>query len=185
MKHSLGWVKGIVRLKILGFLLHLESVNVMEEEKRGGGWRRASVRGHSCCLGWESEIVREDGVFTCECKWFQVSGDKRLEAYNAAHRAGCYRALIRYSARLMLAGEPVMVTCRSVEPSTGLAILICAPDIWRISLILAPWRPMMQPINCQEHCEILLLLKITSLFKYIIKCHLFLRRWIFTSQYCF
>lgn len=51
----------------------------------------------------------------------------------------------------MLAAEPVMVTCLSVEPSTGLAILICAPDIWRISLILAPWRPMMQPINCGDN----------------------------------
>lgn len=33
-------------------------------------------------------------------------------------------ALMRYSARLMLAGVPVMVTWRSDEPSTGLAILI-------------------------------------------------------------
>lgn len=39
------------------------------------------------------------------------------------HKAS-YRALIRYSARLMLAWVPVMVTCLSVEPSTGLAILI-------------------------------------------------------------
>lgn len=46
--------------------------------------------------------------------------------------------LIRYWAKLMLAADPVMVTCLSVDPSTGLAILICAPDIWRISLILAP-----------------------------------------------
>lgn len=61
-----------------------------------------------------------------------------------------YLALMRYSAKLMLAGEPVMVTWRSLEPSTGLAILIWAPDIWRISFILAPWRPMMQPINCRE-----------------------------------
>lgn len=58
-----------------------------------------------------------------------------------------HRALIRYSARLILAWEPVMVTCLSVEPSTGLAILIWAPDIWRISLIFAPWRPMMQPMS--------------------------------------
>lgn len=58
-----------------------------------------------------------------------------------------YLTLIRYWARLMLAADPVMVTCRSEEPSTGLAILICAPDIWRISLILAPWRPMIQPIS--------------------------------------
>lgn len=62
------------------------------------------------------------------------------------HKAS-YRALIRYSARLILAWEPVMVTCLSVEPSTGLAILIWAPDIWRISLIFAPWRPMMQPMS--------------------------------------
>lgn len=40
-----------------------------------------------------------------------------------------------------------MVTCLSVEPSTGLAILIWAPDIWRISLIFAPWRPIMQPMS--------------------------------------
>lgn len=56
-------------------------------------------------------------------------------------------ALIRYSARLMLAGEPVMVTWRSVDPSTGFAILIWAPDICLISLILDPWRPMMHPIR--------------------------------------
>lgn len=49
-----------------------------------------------------------------------------------------YLTLIRYWAKLMLAADPVMVTCLSVDPSTGLAILICAPDIWRISLILAP-----------------------------------------------
>lgn len=57
-------------------------------------------------------------------------------------------ALMRYSARPMLAGEPVIVTWRSVDPSTGLAILIWAPDICLISLILAPWRPMMQPMSC-------------------------------------
>lgn len=61
-----------------------------------------------------------------------------------------HRALIRYSARLMLAWEPVMVTCLSVEPSTGFAILIWAPDIWRISLIFAPWRPMMQPMSWEN-----------------------------------
>ena len=69
-----------------------------------------------------------------------------------------YLTLIRYWARLMLAADPVMVTCLSVDPSTGFAILICAPDIWRISLILAPWRPIMQPINFREKnknaCEI-------------------------------
>lgn len=61
-----------------------------------------------------------------------------------------YLTLIRYWARLMLAADPVMVTCLSVDPSTGFAILICAPDIWRISLILAPWRPIMQPINLRK-----------------------------------
>lgn len=77
---------------------------------------------------------------------------------NFLSRDGCftqasnvsYRALIRYSARLMLAWEPVMVTCLSVEPSTGLAILIWAPDIWRISLIFAPWRPMMHPMSWEK-----------------------------------
>lgn len=38
--------------------------------------------------------------------------------------AGTHLTLIRYWARLMLAADPVMVTCLSVEPSTGLAILI-------------------------------------------------------------
>lgn len=37
---------------------------------------------------------------------------------------GTHLTLIRYWARLMLAADPVMVTCLSVEPSTGLAILI-------------------------------------------------------------
>lgn len=57
-------------------------------------------------------------------------------------------AFMRYSARLMLAGGPVMVTRRSFDPSTGFAILIWAPDICLISLIFAPWRPMMHPISC-------------------------------------
>lgn len=61
-----------------------------------------------------------------------------------------YLALMRYWARLMLAGDPVMVIWRSDEPSMAFAILICAPDICRISFILVPWRPMMQPINWGE-----------------------------------
>lgn len=60
---------------------------------------------------------------------------------------GSHLALMRYCARLMFAGVPVMVIWRSDEPSVALAILICAPDICRISLILVPWRPMMQPIS--------------------------------------
>lgn len=59
-------------------------------------------------------------------------------------------ALMRYWARLMLAGVPVMVIWRSDDPSVALAILICAPDICRISLILVPWRPIMQPISWKK-----------------------------------
>lgn len=58
-----------------------------------------------------------------------------------------YLALMRYCAKLMFAGEPVIVTCRSAEPSVALAILICAPDICLISFILLPCLPIMQPIN--------------------------------------
>lgn len=45
---------------------------------------------------------------------------------------------------------PVMVIWRSDDPSVALAILICAPDICRISLILVPWRPIMQPISWKK-----------------------------------
>lgn len=58
-----------------------------------------------------------------------------------------YLALMRYCAKLMFAGDPVIVTCRSPEPSVALAILICAPDICLISFILLPCLPIMQPIN--------------------------------------
>lgn len=61
-----------------------------------------------------------------------------------------YLALMRYWARLILAGVPVMVIWRSDEPSMALAILICAPDICRISFILVPWRPIMQPISWKK-----------------------------------
>lgn len=63
-------------------------------------------------------------------------------------------ALMRYWARLMLAGVPVMVIWRSDDPSMALAILIWAPDIWRISLILVPWRPIMQPISWEESVKV-------------------------------
>lgn len=43
-----------------------------------------------------------------------------------------------------------MVIWRSDDPSVALAILICAPDICRISLILVPWRPIMQPISWKK-----------------------------------
>lgn len=54
---------------------------------------------------------------------------------------------MRYCAKLMFAGDPVIVTCRSAEPSVALAILICAPDICLISFILLPCLPIMQPIS--------------------------------------
>ena len=50
----------------------------------------------------------------------------------------------------MLVGEPVIVTCRMGEPSDVLAILMWAPETWRISLILLPCLPIMQPMNWAE-----------------------------------
>lgn len=50
----------------------------------------------------------------------------------------------------MLTGDPVMVTCRSLEPSVWFPILMWAPDICRISLILLPCRPMMQPMSWSD-----------------------------------
>ena len=52
--------------------------------------------------------------------------------------------LIRYWVKLILATEPVSLP---EEPSTRLAILILALDIWRISLMLAPWCLIVQPIK--------------------------------------
>lgn len=79
---------------------------------------------------------------------FDCAGAQRLELKG-------YLALMRYWARLMLAGVPVMVIWRSDEPSMAFAILICAPDICRISFILVPWRPMMQPISWGEKVDVL------------------------------
>lgn len=95
-------------------------------------------------LGWRLCV----GV----CVQITVSGASdsvNVQGFGAVTSAcpGGYLALMRYWARLMLAGVPVMVICRSEEPSMALAILICAPDIWRISFILVPCRPMMQPIS--------------------------------------
>lgn len=61
--------------------------------------------------------------------------------------AHAHQAVMRYWARAMETGEPVMVTCRSPAPSAWFPILMCAPDICRISLILLPWRPITQPIS--------------------------------------
>lgn len=57
---------------------------------------------------------------------------------------------MRYWAKLMLTGVPVIVTWRSVVPSSWLPILIWAPDTCLISLILVPWRPMIEPISCER-----------------------------------
>lgn len=59
-----------------------------------------------------------------------------------------YQEVMRYWAKLMLTGVPVMVTWRSLVPSSWLPILIWAPDTCLISLILVPWRPMIEPISC-------------------------------------
>lgn len=53
----------------------------------------------------------------------------------------------------MLTGDPVMVTCRSPAASVWFPILMWAPDICRISLILLPCRPMMQPMSWRGRRE--------------------------------
>lgn len=93
----------------------------------------------------------------CWTKWGRCSGWKNESVFSLLllTDAPCdpHLALMRYWARLMFAGVPVMVIWRSDDPSMALAILICAPDIWRISLILVPWRPIMQPISWEEDEE--------------------------------
>lgn len=66
---------------------------------------------------------------------------------------GAYQDVMRYCARLMLIGEPVMVTCLSLVLSNWLPILIWAPETWRISLIFVPCLPMMEPISCEDREE--------------------------------
>lgn len=61
-----------------------------------------------------------------------------------------YLILMRYCANATASGFPVIVIVRSVAPpslSSQLLILIMAPEIWRISAILVPPFPMMQPIS--------------------------------------
>lgn len=61
-----------------------------------------------------------------------------------------YLILMRYCANATESGFPVIVIVRSVAPpslSSQLLILIMAPEIWRISAILVPAFPMIQPIN--------------------------------------
>lgn len=58
--------------------------------------------------------------------------------------------LIRYWASATESGLPVMVIVRSVLPlsrSSQLEMRIMAPEIWRISAILVPPLPIMQPIR--------------------------------------
>lgn len=82
-----------------------------------------------------------------------------------------YLALMRYWATLILAGEPVIVTWRTAEPSVALAILMWAPDTWRISLILLPCLPIMQPINYGEGGGVCVKTKLGHVsMLFIIKC---------------
>lgn len=63
---------------------------------------------------------------------------------------GTHLILMRYCANATASGFPVMVMVRSVAPpslSSQLLIRIMAPEIWRISAILVPPFPMMQPIS--------------------------------------
>lgn len=87
MKHSLGWVKGKVRLKILGFLLHLESAMWWRRRKgqRGGGEHQFAA----------IPVASDDSLKSQEktgslhaCTWFTVSGDKTNRWTSTAHRAG-------------------------------------------------------------------------------------------------
>lgn len=58
--------------------------------------------------------------------------------------------LIKYWASATASGFPLMVIVRSVLPpsrSSQFEIRIMAPEIWRISAILVPPLPMMQPIK--------------------------------------
>lgn len=58
--------------------------------------------------------------------------------------------LIKYWASATASGLPLMVIVRSVLPpsrSSQFEIRIMAPEIWRISAILVPPLPMMQPIK--------------------------------------
>lgn len=110
-----------VRIKLPGFYFHFKQ--------------------HNHIAGFPDLYYRHshsDVVFIWDC-----AGAQLLELKG-------YLALMRYWARLMLAGVPVMVIWRSDEPSMALAILICAPDICRISFILVPWRPIMQPISWEK-----------------------------------
>ena len=63
--------------------------------------------------------------------------------------------LIRYCARLTASGVPVIVTSRSIMSPSLFAILMVAPDIIRISCILAPFLPITQPINCKEMAKMI------------------------------
>lgn len=109
--------------------------------------------------GWRVEVKgerTEERAVLCHLETPQARPTPRREPWEAGQsrpHPGPHLALMRYWARLMLAGVPVMVIWRSDDPSVALAILICAPDICRISLILVPWRPIMQPISWKKGCR--------------------------------
>lgn len=97
-----------------------------------------------------------DGRRQAQRKTVSIPGPPCAFPKQAKHRAPrpgvstaphTHQAVMRYWARAIETGEPVMVTCRSPAPSAWFPILMCAPDICRISLILLPWRPITQPIS--------------------------------------
>ena len=113
------------------------------------------VWGHVGVGGWKSSVRGQRSACGPVSPGDSPSTPRRepRDAGQSRPHPGPHLALMRYWARLMLAGVPVMVIWRSDDPSVALAILICAPDICRISLILVPWRPIMQPISWKKGCR--------------------------------
>lgn len=73
-----------------------------------------------------------------------------VDAEFAYYNPGTHLMLIKYWARATASGFPLMVIVRSVLPpsrSSQFEIRIMAPEIWRISAILVPPLPIMQPIK--------------------------------------
>lgn len=89
-------------------------------------------------------------IWIMDYKIFDSTGDLSDITMNPSCSFDAYHDVIRYWARLMAIGVPVMVTCRSLVLSIWLPILIWAPDTCRISFILVPWRPMIEPISCGD-----------------------------------
>lgn len=108
----------------------------------------ASIREMRFCKHRKPNLGRtsRNGFLSVRRLTFGLTGPEEI-----AHRPrGTHLILMRYCANPTASGFPVMVIVRSVAPpslSSQLLILIMAPEIWRISAILVPPFPMMQPIN--------------------------------------